>query len=136
MLIENGFKVLDSIQNADIDAEHYCFYLYKYEGKSHCVRQPFIPTIFEYNNGILNRVSVVNNEVCREEIIYVHFQKRKVEVLLTNNNTYYLVPNKIVDADELSPEYVIKNSKDRLTYLIAHRLDRIKRAIKIRLKQS
>ena len=55
------------IINADIDAEHFCFYMYKYEGKNHCVRQPFVPTVFEYENGVMKKVSLQNNELNKEE---------------------------------------------------------------------
>ena len=133
LLIENGFKVYEDVINADIDAEHFNFYLYKYEGKRHCVRQPFVPTVFEYKDGMLNKVSVINDSIIRDEIMYVHFQKREIEVNTENKSNYYLVPNRIEECSNVSVKYVLDHSRDRLSYYLFHRVDRIKRAIKIRV---
>ena len=54
-----------------------------------------IPTIFEWNNGKLFEISLNNNHIIKTELLYVHFQKRKMIKGFNNcERIYYIIPNR------------------------------------------
>ena len=53
------------------------------------------PTVFKWSNGRLYEYSIINNEIQKNELLYVHFQKRKMEKTFDGiSNEYYIIPNK------------------------------------------
>ena len=89
------------------------------------LKDNFVPTnnsikdrknfIYSFNNGKLFRFYNINGNVKKEEILYVHFQKRKLFVPLIVKNEFTIIPNKIITYIE-SPtlDFLRKNAKDRI----------------------
>ena len=74
--------------------------------------------VFHYNNGSVDMLTKTDNGYFRKEIMYVHLQKRKMEIEdgLDKNN-YLIVPNRFITYDEnlLYSESFwekVKNKKD------------------------
>lgn len=63
---------------------------------------------FEYTNGHLYRFVYRNRQWIKDESLYVHFQKRKLDIETTNLNNYVIIPNKIIDAYKYSQELLNK----------------------------
>ncbi len=54
-----------------------------------------IPTVFKWENGRLFELSIVNNQLKKSELLYVHFQKRKMAKDFEGlKKIYYIIPNK------------------------------------------
>ncbi len=53
-----------------------------------------IPTIFKWESGKLFKYIVINNKLIKKELLYVHFQKRKMEKKFNGLvKEYYIIPN-------------------------------------------
>lgn len=52
--------------------------------------------IYSYENGRLFRVFNENNTVKKEEIMYVHFQKRNLTIQTNAENFFTIIPNKYI----------------------------------------
>lgn len=73
--------------------------------------------ICEWNQGKLFKVNVIGNKLKRTELCYVHFQKRKLDNMLSPDvEKYLIVPNKFVEYDNLDHRLVIKNSRNNCFY--------------------
>lgn len=61
---------------------------------------------YRFNNGILERCWVRRNRVETEEVMYVHFQKRKMQLSegLTDYRQFLIVPNVFLAPVDLTPE--------------------------------
>ena len=56
-----------------------------------------IPTIFKWENGKLFECYVYKNKLMEKELLYVHFQKRKMQKEFKEvENVYYIIPNKFI----------------------------------------
>ena len=119
---ENGFAILEEVPGlvADVLPHAWNFRLAQDNGKH-------IPRVFEWSNGELFELTVVEGAVRKREVGYVHFQKRKVGNKVTDGaRSFYLVPNEFINADhELTAEEITEYSKDRL-YLAPY-ANRVKR---------
>ena len=108
---ENGFPLLEQVPDlvADIMPDSYRFRLFQDGSK-------IIPRVFEWNNGKLFELTVVDGNVKRREIGYVHFQKRKIRNEVTDGSDhFYFVPNVLINADrELTTEDIVSYSKDKI----------------------
>ncbi|MCF0137994.1 MAG: hypothetical protein HUJ66_06500 [Oscillospiraceae bacterium] len=108
---ENGFPLIDEIENlvADILPAQWRFRLYQDHGE-------YIPRVFEWKAGQLFELTVRDGEVCRREIGYVHFQKRKISIAENiNTGHFYFVPNEFISAEEpMTAERIREYSADRL----------------------
>lgn len=85
-LIQNGYKFYQDFNNiADIDFRHFPFHIVNTD-KQACV--------FEYKNGKLFQIFKEKNELKRNEIMYLHLQKRKMTIDRQIDKDHYLViPN-------------------------------------------
>lgn len=91
----------------------------------------FIPELkgksgfFEWDNG---KLEFVTDDGKRKELIYAHFQKRKMEINITNNSAekYIIVPNEFRDYEEKP----IINNKVVYLYYYKKRLNTILNNIK------
>lgn len=121
---ENGFPLMEEVDNlvADILPYDWSFRLAQDKGEH-------IPRVFEWDDGKLFELTVVDGAVKKREIGYVHFQKRKICNKTTEGtNHFYLVPNEFIDAEkELTVEEIKEYSKNKL-YLdpLRGRIKRIK----------
>lgn len=74
--------------------------------------------IFEWNRGELFAIKIKNNKIERQEIGYVHFQKRKMQREFEMiPDQYIIVPNRFVTGIEEINESILKRfSKGKLIY--------------------
>lgn len=93
-LLDKGYKFLDdSTYIADIDFRHYPFYV---------VSDEQIPCVFIYDHGHIYKVIRKQDKLYKEEMMYLHLQKRKMKVIEeVENNRYIIAPNEICLYDEL-----------------------------------
>lgn len=104
-LIENGYTFGDfSEWIADIDFRHYPFYE---------ISNPVSPCVFLYENGGVYRLDKKKNEIVKQEKMYVHLQKRKMEVDSDiDPNRFLICPNRFCKYSEeiLGSEEFWKNA--------------------------
>ena len=75
--------------------------------------------IAEYNNGHIYGHFVEDGKVSVKEFMYIHLQKRKMDIETKDTNRYMIIPNKFVPYDEslLSPDNIVKvNSLQDLNF--------------------
>ena len=73
------------------------------------------PCIFTFEHGDLKRVVYENGQIISYPILYVHLQKRTMEVHITSNiDKYQIIPNAFVDDREISAGYILENARDGL----------------------
>ena len=108
---ENGFPLLEQVLNLVVDLQPDTFRFRICEDKAE-----WIPRVFEWDNGVLNEVTVRDGTLQYREIGYVHFQKRKMKNEITQDaDHFYMIPNAFIPADEpLTVENVMAWSRDRL----------------------
>ena len=108
---ENEFALLERIPNlvADILPHDWRFCLSEDRGE-------VIPRVFEWNQGGVYELAVIDGIIARREVGYVHFQKRKVRNEVTDGSDhFYFVPNVFINAErELTEEDIVSYSKDKL----------------------
>lgn len=77
--------------------------------------------IYSFENGRLFRCFHENDTVKREEIMYVHFQKRFMQVTTQVSDYFTIIPNKFIAYEE-SPGYdfLRKNVHNRFGYTFCH----------------
>ena len=76
---------------------------YKYK----CLKR--IPTIFEWKNGHLYELSVVNNKLLKTELLYIHFQKRSMKKSFDGlENNYFIIPNTFTTQIDDNNIFIIK----------------------------
>ena len=66
--------------------------------------------IFEWNEGKLYKICMKDNNILKDEIGYVHYQKRKLKYLfdIDNCNHFYLIPNKFIKGKLIDNNEIIK----------------------------
>lgn len=66
--------------------------------------------IYEYNNGQLYRnfINKYTNQNEKEELLYVHFYKRKIEIECNNLSRYIISPNIIKEYKNITPSLLKK----------------------------
>lgn len=117
---ENGFPLLEKVDDlvADILPDKWRFRLSGDSG--------YIPRVFEWDDGTLFECTVVNGQLQKREVGYVHFQKRTVLSEVSEADHYYLIPNRFISAsEELQPEQIAEWSRDKVYF--APVLGRVKR---------
>lgn len=129
LLKNRGCKILEHFEVYDICYEHLCFYNYEYVGTNRVKILDYNAAIFEYDNGKLYMLKVVDGEINRKEIAYVHFIKRKINIPNNlNKNKFVFIPDRLTSDYNLSIEFIKENTKDNYARLISLE---IKRAIKV-----
>lgn len=90
--------------------------------------------IFEYENGNLFRVyKNLENRICKEPILYAHFQQRKFMKILTSNfNSYLIVPNEFINYEVVTEAKLNWWGRDRKTEMLIWNL---KQKAKYKLKK-
>jgi len=72
-----------------------------------------------FDNGKLYRCFEQDGQVGREETMYVHFQKRGLNVFSSPSDAFAIVPNKIIPitgAEQINVQFLRKYGKSRLFY--------------------
>ena len=116
---KNGLSMYANKENiADISIKYNNLLMLYNVNKMH-------PSIFEYNNNDnqskLYAYIKIKGEIHKTEYMYVHLQKRKMEILTKNTNRFLIIPNKFID--ELD---VIQNFKKLKKKITIFRKDYIK----------
>lgn len=107
---KEGLKIYKSIDFADIDQHEFNFFLI---GK----QKKLYPGLFNWSNGTLKYYYLENNNIKDSEVIYAHFQKRKMQFSsneLDNFDSFLAVPNKFIINGSL--EKYLKNQKIKTYY--------------------
>lgn len=94
--------------------------------------------IFIWKNGITKRLYVENNKINEEEVIYIHYQKRPLEIPniteIKENNIFILTPTKIIpwsgeitikDIENLNPYTPWTDKKNYLSWKIKKQWRRV-----------
>ncbi len=121
---ENHYSKIDRVPGLVVDILPYfwSFWLSQDRGVK-------IPRVLEWNQGVLKEIVLADEQIRAREIGYVHFQKRKISIDLTDTvDHFYLVPNCILPAASvtLTPEWLKQVSTDRTYWApVVGRVNRI-----------
>lgn len=131
LLKNRGCKILEHFESFDICYEHYCFYNYEYVGSNRVKIIDHNPSIFEYDNGKLFEIKLINDNISKREIAYAHFIKRKILIPDNlNSNRFVFVPEHLTSDYSISKEYIKDNTKDSYSRLLLLELKRAKNVLK------
>lgn len=118
---EKKIRVYNSVDFADIDRKNFNFFMI---GK----QRKILPGLFEWKNGNLTFLCKDGNNVSKQSVAYVHFQKRPMKVAgkIKNADQFIMIPNKIIpNANALTylkKQVIVKKynyyKKDRLKEMI------------------
>lgn len=90
--------------------------------------------IFEWDNGNLYKIYLKNGEIKKEEILYVHYQKRKMtyEINIEKSNHFLIVPNKFIECDKVDIKTIRKYTRNSIINktLLNIRINKIKNKLK------
>lgn len=67
--------------------------------------------LFEYNHGKLYCYFIDEERIARKEILYVHFQKRAMEIETPDYNKYIIIPNKFTNWEKIDSIFFEKVKK-------------------------
>ena len=95
IFINKNIPMYNKMIFADISPLYYDFRLYRYDEYKFYLEKKS-NQIFIWDNGTLTSFKNGNTE----EFCYVHFQKRKMDVCIINDNQFKIVPNKITTIDD------------------------------------
>ena len=69
-----------------------------------------IPVYFIYNKGKLYRNVYINKKWVSDQSLYIHLQKRRMEIETNNKDHYLIVPNKFINTS-INEKELLKYSK-------------------------
>lgn len=85
---------------ADIKAGRFAFYR---SGYGYTNKDSDEAYIFVYNKGKLYSITLDESwNMKKEEVLYVHLQKRTMEITCNSHDEYLIIPNKFIDFQEVS----------------------------------
>lgn len=130
LFIENKLKIKETIPYADIGHIHFRFQSGRYSGGKRGKIDMDLPMIFQYKKGRTYQYILKNHRIIRYEVVYIHFQKREIDVKISQNtDDFILIPNQIVNDTIITEEYILNASKDHILYTLKKRYERLKRAM-------
>lgn len=100
-------RQLDEVVYGDIDPFTFQFKLIRHKINSE-------HQIFEWNEGKLFLVYIdkINNSIKKEELEYIHLQKRKMNIAEELGGNFLIIPNKFIKYRELTVEKLIELTND------------------------
>lgn len=105
-----GFRQFDRIDFADVNCKKFNFEMVERQVGD-------IPQIYEWSDGTLCCIMVEEDKLVPMEILYVHLQKRKMEIDNTMDGFHYLIiPNKFINYEKLNVKKV-RNFSRKKVYL-------------------
>lgn len=74
---------------------------------------------YSFNKGILIQHLKINNKIELNESMYVHFQKRKMDINLDMNNLerFIMIPNKFIKYEDIDEKFLDKYCRHKRLYL-------------------
>ena len=133
-------KIYNIINLADIYVKSSNFKLINYnnEEKKYFVEN-YKKNLFVYDDGNLKRYTVENNKLVTTEYLYIHLQKRSMNVNINNFNKYKIIPNSFENFNEninsIQDFQKIKIKNFNLHYFKI-RLKNLKNKIKKRMEEK
>ena len=96
------------------------------------ISEGFSKTVFKYENGKLFAVSMANGKLSEKEIMYAHFQKRKMNYLAFSENLdgFYIIPNKLISLEKVKSETALFNCKGKRVYKLKKKIEHVKAYLK------
>jgi hypothetical protein len=134
---QNNIRMYDEIIFRDIYVGKYGFYPYQLMKKEYVKNN-----IYLFEKGSLFRLGLMNNELIKNEILYVHFQKRNMEINgIYSNDRILIAPNKYIrisDDFEINKKIISEYGKDKLIYkdYIVYRIKNLQKKIQKTLKRG
>ncbi|AGY81954.1 DUF6625 family protein [Carnobacterium inhibens] len=116
LFLDNGKEIfIDDNIVADINIKHKFFHVNSDKSKD------YITSIFyfskEENNCGLYRYSCAKGNITQKEYIYIHLQKRKMNVQGYDKNDFFIIPNEFIKHKEIDKLELLKRFKrDSLFY--------------------
>lgn len=108
IICNEGFRVYENVDYADLRVDKWSFYEAFKDKKN-------MNKIFLKDERKVYCVSTNGIEIYKNEILYVHLQKRKMKVPCNlKTEKYYIVPNDFVNLDSISVDIIMTYSKDRI----------------------
>jgi hypothetical protein len=93
------------------------------------INDAFKESIFRYDDS-LNKLYAVykeNGEIKEKEIMYAHFQKRKMDYMAFKENTsFYIVPNKLILSSQVESVDSLFNVKGKFIYKLQRKIVHVK----------
>ncbi len=72
--------------------------------------------IYLYEKGKLFSLTKINGVIQKNEVMYIHLQKRQIELLNTNKELFLVIPNKILDYSNVFLDEFDKYIKTSIIY--------------------
>lgn len=96
------------------------------------ITKGFKNTVFLWKEGKLFALEQTETEITKKEIMYAHFQKRKMDYSAFNEqlSEFYLVPNKLVCADKVKGLKGIFSCRGKRLYILKKKIEHVKTYIK------
>lgn len=93
-----------------------------------------VPTVFLWNLGHLFCLEIRNGIIKREELAYIHFQKRKMNVFVDPASPSFIIAPKgfLQTPNTISQQYIYESSKNKIIYKPFFKLKY--KALKYRIK--
>lgn len=110
---KNGYSIYDRFEFADITHRYERFKL----SCSYKKMKNYSEQIFYWKEGRVYRAFIDNNIVKKEEFVYIHFQKRNLNIInsISENKRYFLITNQglilLHDTVEIDRELIKKYNK-------------------------
>lgn len=136
--MDNGFKIkrIDDLY-VDVSTRSSCFRRAKWSDKLEWLYLLKERYIIEWDNGRLYKIYLKDREIKKEEILYVHYQKRKMDfqIDIDNTNQFYIVPNKFITLDSIDEKVIKKYTKNKLINrtLLNIRIKKLEKILKRKL---
>jgi hypothetical protein len=106
-----GFPMYDQPIVADIEYKYFKFHVIN-DTVIHVKR-----CMFAWENSKLYRYCLVNNQIEKHEYMYMHLQKRPMELCFDLADNYLIVPNKFLPYHNITKADIKRYSKNKLIYL-------------------
>lgn len=119
LYLQLGIPFYDSVMFANLSSLVHNFYITHLPKKDAYKNKKFI---FYFDSGHLYRVAVIGNQLYKDEFMYIHFLKRKMDINIKYNTSKYLIiPNQLIPYQSLTPNYIKKaNASHWLKFVIKH----------------
>lgn len=105
-----GFTMYDEPIVADIQYKNFNFIVNSEIGER------YYPQIFAWEDGQLYRYKLSEIGLEKDEFMYIHLQKRPMNMKNKESNNFIIVPNEFSDFETITPQLVNKYGKKHIFY--------------------